>query len=56
MTNWTTSVAAQRIRVTLPIGRMALPSDVTALAAHIMRNTALTGATYDVHGGQQLLA
>jgi NADP-dependent 3-hydroxy acid dehydrogenase YdfG len=29
--------------------------DVAALAVHIMTNTALTGATYDVDGGQQLL-
>lgn len=30
--------------------------DVAALAAHIMTNTALTGATYDIDGGQQLVA
>ena len=27
----------------------------TALAVHLMTNTALTGATYDVDGGQQLV-
>jgi hypothetical protein len=32
------------------------PADIAALAVHIMINTALTGATYDVDGGQQLLA
>jgi len=32
------------------------PDDVAALALHLMTNTALTGATYDVDGGQQLLA
>ena len=26
-----------------------------ALAVHIMTNTALTGATYDIDGGQQLI-
>ena len=31
-------------------------SDVAALAVHIMTNTALTGATYDIDGGQQLLS
>jgi hypothetical protein len=31
------------------------PSDVAALAVHLMANTALTGSTYDVDGGQQLL-
>jgi hypothetical protein len=29
---------------------------VSALAVHIMTNTALTGATYDIDGGQQLVA
>jgi hypothetical protein len=29
--------------------------DVAALAVHVMANTALTGATYDVDGGEQLL-
>jgi hypothetical protein len=29
---------------------------VAALAIHIMTNTALTGATYDIDGGQQLVS
>ena len=44
------------LRATLPIGRVVGPADVAALAVHIMTNTALTGATYDIDGGQQLLA
>jgi len=40
---------------TLPIRRVVVPADVAALAVHIMTNTALTGATYDVDGGQQLV-
>jgi NAD(P)-dependent dehydrogenase (short-subunit alcohol dehydrogenase family) len=44
------------LRETLPIGRVVGPADVAALAVHIMTNTALTGATYDVDGGQQLLS
>jgi hypothetical protein len=28
---------------------------VAALAIHIMSNTALTGATYDIDGGQQFV-
>jgi NAD(P)-dependent dehydrogenase (short-subunit alcohol dehydrogenase family) len=32
------------------------PADVAALALHLMTNTALTGATYDVDGGQQLVS
>jgi NAD(P)-dependent dehydrogenase (short-subunit alcohol dehydrogenase family) len=45
----------QELRATLPIGRVVLPTDVAALAVHIMSNTALTGATYDIDGGQQFL-
>ena len=41
---------------TLPIGRVVGPEDVAALATHLMANRALTGATYDVDGGQQILA
>ena len=44
------------LRATLPIGRVVGPADVAALAVHIMINTALTGATYDVDGGQQLVS
>jgi len=43
-----------QLRATLPIGRVVGPADVAALAVHLMTNTALTGATYDVDGGQQL--
>jgi len=32
------------------------PADVAALAVHVITNTALTGATYDVDGGQRLIA
>jgi NAD(P)-dependent dehydrogenase (short-subunit alcohol dehydrogenase family) len=45
-----------QLRATLPIRRVVTPADVAALAVHIMTNTALTGATYDVDGGQQLIA
>jgi NAD(P)-dependent dehydrogenase (short-subunit alcohol dehydrogenase family) len=44
------------LRATLPIGRVVGPADVAALAVHVMTNTALTGATYDIDGGQQLLS
>jgi NAD(P)-dependent dehydrogenase (short-subunit alcohol dehydrogenase family) len=46
----------EELRETLPIGRVVGPDDVAALAVHIMSNTALTGATYDIDGGQQLVA
>ena len=45
-----------QLRTTLPIGRVVGPADVAALAVHIMTNTALTGATYDIDGGQQIVA
>jgi NAD(P)-dependent dehydrogenase (short-subunit alcohol dehydrogenase family) len=44
------------LSATLPIGRVVGPADVAALAVHLMTNTALTGATYDIDGGQGLLA
>ena len=44
-----------QLRRTLPIGRVVGPADVAALALHLMTNTALTGATYDIDGGQQLV-
>jgi NAD(P)-dependent dehydrogenase (short-subunit alcohol dehydrogenase family) len=45
----------EQLRKTLPIGRVVGPADVAALAVHLMTNTALTGATYDIDGGQQLV-
>ncbi|MBM9506540.1 SDR family oxidoreductase [Actinacidiphila acididurans] len=45
----------EHLRKTLPIGRVVQPSDVAALALHLMTNDALTGATYDIDGGQQLV-
>jgi NAD(P)-dependent dehydrogenase (short-subunit alcohol dehydrogenase family) len=44
------------LRATLPIGRLVGPEDVAALAVHLMTNTALTGGTYDIDGGQQFVA
>jgi NAD(P)-dependent dehydrogenase (short-subunit alcohol dehydrogenase family) len=44
-----------QLRATLPIRRVVTPADVAALAVHIMTNTALTGATYDIDGGQQFV-
>jgi NAD(P)-dependent dehydrogenase (short-subunit alcohol dehydrogenase family) len=45
----------EELRTTLPIGRVVGPADVARLAVHIMINTALTGATYDIDGGQQFV-
>jgi NAD(P)-dependent dehydrogenase (short-subunit alcohol dehydrogenase family) len=43
------------LRTTLPIRRVVGPGDVAKLAFHLMTNTAITGATYDIDGGQQLV-
>src|SRR5215469_10801426 len=45
----------EQLRATLPIRRVIGPGDIAALAVHLMINTALTGATYDIDGGQQLI-
>jgi len=45
----------KQLRDTLPIRRVVEPTDIAALAIHIMTNTALTGATYNIDGGQQLV-
>jgi NAD(P)-dependent dehydrogenase (short-subunit alcohol dehydrogenase family) len=46
----------EQLRATLPIGRVVGAADVAALAVHLMTNTAITGATFDIDGGQQLVA
>ena len=45
----------EQLRMTLPIRRVVGPADVAALAVHLMTNTAVTGATFDIDGGQQLV-
>jgi NAD(P)-dependent dehydrogenase (short-subunit alcohol dehydrogenase family) len=46
----------EQLRNTLPIGRVVGPEDVAALAVHLMTNTAVTAATFDIDGGQQVVA
>jgi NAD(P)-dependent dehydrogenase (short-subunit alcohol dehydrogenase family) len=46
----------EELRATLPIRRVVGPDDVAALAVHLMINEAVTGATFDIDGGQQLIA
>jgi NAD(P)-dependent dehydrogenase (short-subunit alcohol dehydrogenase family) len=43
------------LRAALPIGRVVGAADVAAVVIQLMVNTAVTGATYDVDGGQQLI-
>jgi NAD(P)-dependent dehydrogenase (short-subunit alcohol dehydrogenase family) len=45
----------EQLRTTLPIRRVIGPDDIARLAVQLMANTALTGATYDIDGGQQLV-
>ena len=45
-----------QLRATLPSRRVVEPADVASLAVYIMTNTALTGGTYDIDGGQQLVS
>jgi NAD(P)-dependent dehydrogenase (short-subunit alcohol dehydrogenase family) len=45
----------EQLRTTLPIRRVVGPADIAALAVHLMTNTAVTGATLDIDGGQQLV-
>jgi NAD(P)-dependent dehydrogenase (short-subunit alcohol dehydrogenase family) len=45
----------EQLRTTLPIKRVVGPADIAALAVHLMANTAITGATVDIDGGQQLV-
>jgi NAD(P)-dependent dehydrogenase (short-subunit alcohol dehydrogenase family) len=45
----------EQLRATLPVRRVVGPEDIAALAIHLMTNTAITGATYDIDGGQQLV-
>jgi NAD(P)-dependent dehydrogenase (short-subunit alcohol dehydrogenase family) len=44
-----------QLRSTLPIKPVVTADDVAALAVHTMTNSALTGATYDVDGGEQVV-
>src|SRR5262249_1326472 len=46
----------EQLRKTRPIRGVGGPADVAALAVHLMTNTAVTGATFDIDGGQQLVA
>jgi NAD(P)-dependent dehydrogenase (short-subunit alcohol dehydrogenase family) len=45
----------EQLRTTLPIRPVARSADTAALAVHLMSNTAVTGATFEIDGGQQLV-
>jgi NAD(P)-dependent dehydrogenase (short-subunit alcohol dehydrogenase family) len=45
----------EQLRGTLPIRRVVGAVDIAELAVHLMANTAVTGATFDIDGGQQLV-
>lgn len=50
VTSWTRAARSSARRC-----RSDAPADIAALAVHLMTNTAVTGATYDIDGGQQLV-
>ena len=43
------------LRENLPVRRVVGPQDVAELAVHVMTNTALTGASFTIDGGQRLV-
>jgi NAD(P)-dependent dehydrogenase (short-subunit alcohol dehydrogenase family) len=45
----------EELEATLPIRRLIGPADIAALAVHLMTNTAVTGATFELDGGQQVV-
>jgi NAD(P)-dependent dehydrogenase (short-subunit alcohol dehydrogenase family) len=45
----------EQLRTTLPTGRVVGPANIAALAVHLMTDTAVTGVTFDIDGGQQLV-
>jgi NAD(P)-dependent dehydrogenase (short-subunit alcohol dehydrogenase family) len=45
----------EQLRATLPIRRVLGTADIAALAVHLMTNTAVTGATFEIDGGQELV-
>ena len=49
------SARRNQLETNLPIRRVIGPADIAALAVHLMTNTAVTGATFEIDGGQQLI-
>jgi NAD(P)-dependent dehydrogenase (short-subunit alcohol dehydrogenase family) len=45
----------EELEATPPIRRILGSADIAALAVHLMTNTAATGATFEIHGGQQVV-
>ena len=45
----------EELRAMLPIRRVIGAADIAALALHLMTNTAVTGATFEIDGGQRLV-
>jgi len=49
------SARRDKLETTLPIRRVIGPADIAALAIHLMTNTAVTGATFEIDGGQKVV-
>jgi hypothetical protein len=55
LAQWFDDARREQLRETLPTGRVVGSEDVAALAVDLMTNTAVTGSTFDIDGGQQLV-
>jgi NAD(P)-dependent dehydrogenase (short-subunit alcohol dehydrogenase family) len=49
------SARREQLATILPIRRVIGPAEVAALAVHLMTNTAVTGSTIEIDGGQQVV-
>jgi NAD(P)-dependent dehydrogenase (short-subunit alcohol dehydrogenase family) len=45
----------EQLGTALPIRRVVGAADIAALAVHLMANTAITGGTFEIDGGQRLV-
>jgi len=45
----------EQLRESLPVRRVVSAADVAALAVHLMVNTAISGVTFPIDGGQRLI-
>jgi NAD(P)-dependent dehydrogenase (short-subunit alcohol dehydrogenase family) len=50
------SARREYLETTLPIRRVVDLADVAALAVHLMTNTAVTGSSFEIDGGQHVVA
>jgi NAD(P)-dependent dehydrogenase (short-subunit alcohol dehydrogenase family) len=49
------STRREPLETTVPTRETVSPGDIAALAVHLMTNTAITGETFEIDGGEQLV-